>query len=171
MAALAAGPSGAPRRWIVKAISLSTPLRVLVVDDWPDTAESMAVLLRLWGHDVRIAHDGPTALAVAALYRPNVVLLDVGLPGMDGYQVARRMRNDLRLREAFLVSLTGYGQDSDMWRSRQAGCDRHLLKPVDPNVLESLLASQKETRHEESVVQVPALECRALASVPVKLSV
>ena len=97
----------------MKAIPLSTPLRVLVVDDWPDTAESLAVLLRLWGHDVRIAHDGPTALAVAALYRPHVVLLDVGLPGMDGYQVAWRMRNDLRLRETFLVSLTGYGQDSD----------------------------------------------------------
>jgi CheY-like chemotaxis protein len=155
----------------MKATPLSTPLRVLVVDDWPDTAESMAVLLRLWGHDVRIAHDGPTALAVAALYRPNVVLLDVGLPGMDGYQVARRLRNDLRLRGTFLVSLTGYGQDSDLWRSREAGCNRHLLKPVDPEVLERLLASQKETRHEETDLQVPVLDCRSLASVPVKMSV
>jgi CheY-like chemotaxis protein len=155
----------------MKASPLSTPLRVLVVDDWPDTAESMAVLLRLWGHDVRIAHDGPTALAVAAFYRPNVVLLDVGLPGMDGYQVARRLRNDLRLRETFLVSLTGFGQDSDLWRSREAGCNRHLLKPVDPEVLERLLASQKEVRQEETEVQVPILDCRSLAPVPVKMSV
>ena len=155
----------------MKATPLSTPLRVLVVDDWPDTAESMAVLLRLWGHDVRIAHDGPTALAVAALYRPDVVLLDVGLPCMDGYQVARRLRNDLRLRDAFVVSLTGYGQDSDLWRSREAGCDRHLLKPVDPEVLERLLASRKEARHEETELPVPAFERRSLVSLPVKLSV
>jgi CheY-like chemotaxis protein len=147
----------------MKAITLSSPLRVLVVDDWPDTAESMAVLLRLWGHDVRIAHDGPAALAVAAVYRPDVVLLDVGLPGMDGYQVARQMRNDPRLREAFLVSLTGYGQDSDLGRSREAGCDRHLLKPVDPEVLERLLAA----RREEAALRetLPAIDHRSLASV------
>jgi CheY-like chemotaxis protein len=147
----------------MKAITLSSPLRVLVVDDWPDTAESMAVLLRLWGHDVRIAHDGPAALAVAAVYRPDVVLLDVGLPGMDGYQVAQQMRNDPRLREAFLISLTGYGQDSDLWRSREAGCDRHLLKPVDPEVLERLLAA----RREEAALRetLPAIDHRSLASV------
>ncbi len=154
----------------MKAPPLSTPLRVLVVDDWPDTAESLAVLLRLWGHDVRIAHDGPTALAVAALYRPHVVLLDVGLPGMDGYQVARRLRNDLRLRKTFLVSLTGYGQDSDLWHSREAGCDSHLLKPVEPEVLQRLLASQREARREETDAALPALGGRSLVSLPVKLS-
>jgi CheY-like chemotaxis protein len=124
------------------------PLRVLVVDDWPDTVESMATLLRLWGHDVRIAHDGPTALALADSYRPDVVLLDLGLPGMDGFEVAQRIRNNPRLARTLLVFLSGYGREKDARLAREAGCDLHLLKPVDPEVLERLLASRKSARTE-----------------------
>ncbi len=122
----------------------SSPLRVLVVDDLPDLTHSMAALMRMWGHDVRIAHDGPEALDVAAGYDPHVVLLDVSLPSMDGYQVARCMRSNPALRRAFLVSITGYGEEADAERSREAGCDCHLLKPIHPRILERLLASRKE---------------------------
>src|SRR5690348_1665389 len=89
----------------------ATTLRVLVVDDCPDTTASMAILLQLWGHDVRVAHDGPAALGLADGYRPDVVLLDVGLPGMDGYRVARELRANPRLPRPFLVSLTGHGEE------------------------------------------------------------
>jgi CheY-like chemotaxis protein len=128
--------------------SSPTPLRVLVVDDWPDTVESMATLLRLWGHDVRIAHDGPAALSLADSYRPDVVLLDVGLPGIDGFEVARRMRNNPRLNGILLVCLSGYGRENDARLAREAGCDLHLLKPVEPDILQRLLASRRNSQTE-----------------------
>jgi signal transduction histidine kinase/DNA-binding response OmpR family regulator len=115
------------------------PRRVLVVDDNVDGAESLATLLKLLGHEVHVAHDGPAALRATADVRPEVVFLDIGLPGMDGYEVARRLRRPGR-NEALLVALTGYGQDEDRRRSREAGFDHHLVKPVDPAVLEELLA-------------------------------
>jgi CheY-like chemotaxis protein len=124
--------------------TVTVPLRVLVVDDWPDATAALAALVRLWGHDVRMAYDGPTALEVAAHYQPNVVLLDIGLPGMDGFQVARRLRADLHLEATFLVSLTGDADKEAQQRSREAGCDRHIVKPVDPTVLERLLRTCKE---------------------------
>ena len=126
----------------------SPPLRVLVVDDLPDMVQSMAILLPLWGHDVRTARDGLEALDVAADYRPNVVLLDVSMPGLNGYQVARQLRSLPTLSRTFLVSVTGHGGEADIQRSREAGCDYHLLKPVDPNDLERLLASRKKARDE-----------------------
>jgi CheY-like chemotaxis protein len=122
----------------------SSPLRVLVVDDCPDTTAALAILLRCWSHDVRVAHDGPAALETAAGFRPDVVLLDVGLPGMDGYEVARRLRGEVGLARALLVAVTGYGQEADRL-SREAGCDRHLLKPVDLDALQGLLASSPRT--------------------------
>ncbi len=106
------------------------PLRVLMVDDLVDTAKSLAMLLRRSGHDVRIAHSGPDALAAAAEYHPEVVLLDIGLPGMSGYEVARRMRQSPEHNNTKLIALTGYGQESDQQRSREAGFDYHLVKPV-----------------------------------------
>ena len=115
------------------------PHRVLVVDDYPDTAETMAMLLRLWGHDVCIAHDGPGALALAFTYRPDVVLLDLGLPGMDGFEVARRLRQEAAFRDVFLASVSGFTQEVDSRRAREAGCDCHLFKPVDPDQLRRLL--------------------------------
>ena len=118
--------------------------RVLVVDDNRDAAVSLGkVLGKLGGHDVRLAHDGEEALAVAAEFAPEVVLLDIGLPGMDGYEVARRLRQTPEGAAAIVVALTGWGQQEDRQRSREAGCDHHLVKPVDTDEVEGLIASMR----------------------------
>jgi signal transduction histidine kinase len=114
--------------------------RVLVVDDNRDAADSLALLLKLMGHEVRTAYDGPAALQEARAWRPEVVLLDIGLPGMTGYEVARRLREERPPEELLLVALTGYGQEEDRRRSQEAGLDLHFVKPVDPNALRDLLA-------------------------------
>jgi CheY-like chemotaxis protein len=114
------------------------PLRVLVVDDSPDAAESLAKLLRLAGHEVLVAHDGQRALELAAADRPTVMLLDIGLPGMDGYEVCRRMRQQ-GFTDARIIAVTGYGQDRDRQRSREAGFDSHAIKPVEPSELMELV--------------------------------
>src|SRR5205085_2775214 len=98
------------------------------------------LLLNLKGHEVRLAHDGPAALEAARAQRPEVVILDIALPGLDGYEVARRLREDETTRRAVLVAMTGYGQEDDHRRSRQAGFDRHLVKPVDFQELQQLFA-------------------------------
>jgi PAS domain S-box-containing protein len=115
--------------------------RVLVVDDNVDAAESIGMLIRLWGHEVRVAYNGPQALKAAEEYRPEVVVLDIGLPGMSGYEVARQLRQRPQFEKALLVAVTGYGQDEDRRRSGEAGFDHHLTKPVDPDTLHALLAS------------------------------
>ncbi|HJT75642.1 MAG TPA: ATP-binding protein, partial [Gemmataceae bacterium] len=115
------------------------PRRVLVVDDNVDAAESVALLLRTRGHEVRTAHDGAAALQAAEAFRPEVVLLDIGLPRMDGYEVARRLRDQVGLHEALLVALTGYGRDEDRRRAEEAGFDAHLVKPADPAALQAVL--------------------------------
>jgi CheY-like chemotaxis protein/two-component sensor histidine kinase len=117
--------------------------RVLVVDDNPDSAESLALLLQIEGHDVWTAHDGLSALAAAREHRPEVVLLDIGLPaGMDGYEVAQRMRPEAGLEDMLIVAVTGYGQAEDKRRAADAGFDGHLVKPVDIDKLWQLLASR-----------------------------
>jgi two-component system CheB/CheR fusion protein len=118
----------------------AAPRRVLVVDDNVDVTDSLATLLRLRGHKVATAYDGPGALKRAGSFHPEVVLLDIGLPGLDGYQVAARLRRRRRTANALLVALTGYGQEEDQSRALQAGFDRHLIKPVDPRVIYQLLA-------------------------------
>ena len=119
-------------------------LRVLVVEDNVDGARSLGLLLRLDGHEVRAVHDGPAALVEAAAFRPEVVLLDIGLPrGMDGYEVARRLRQLPGNESAFLVALTGFGQEEDRQRSSAAGFDAHLVKPVNPEVLHDLLGRRR----------------------------
>jgi two-component system CheB/CheR fusion protein len=130
----AAAPAAAP-----EAAAAARTKRVMVVDDNRDGAESLAMLLRFWGHEPELAHDGPSAVELAEAARPDVVLLDIGLPGMDGYQVARRLRDRLDPR-TMLVALTGYGQDEDRRRAREAGFDHHLIKPVDMDALRALLA-------------------------------
>jgi PAS domain S-box-containing protein len=122
--------------------SASSPRRhILVVDDNRDAANSLARLLTiLCRQEVRVAYDGPSALEAAASFRPEVVLLDIGLPGMDGYEVARKLRARPELDGTLLVALTGWGQDEDRQRSKEAGFDRHLVKPVDPDALMRLLA-------------------------------
>ncbi len=118
-------------------------LRVLLVDDNVDGAESLAALLRLAGHEVWLAHDGPGALEAAAGFRPDAAVLDIGLPGMDGYEVARRLRADPAAAPAVLVAVTGYGRDRDRERSREAGFDYHLVKPVDLAELHRALAAAR----------------------------
>jgi signal transduction histidine kinase/DNA-binding response OmpR family regulator len=113
--------------------------RVLIVDDNVDAADSLAMLLRLQGQDVQVAHDGPSALEMAAAYRPEIVFLDIGLPGMDGYEVCRQLRQQPGMDKVRLIALTGWGQEEDRRRSREAGFDEHLVKPVDPAALEELL--------------------------------
>jgi PAS domain S-box-containing protein len=119
----------------------SSAARVLVAEDNRDAAQSLDRLLRLWGHDVRTAADGAAALEVARAYRPDVVLLDLGLPGLDGYEVARRLRREPGLGGVLLVALTGYGQEDDRRRTREAGFDHHLVKPADLERLRHVLAS------------------------------
>jgi two-component system, chemotaxis family, CheB/CheR fusion protein len=117
--------------------------RVLVVDDSVDGAETLARLLRLDGHNVRTAADGPSALATVEAFQPDVVLLDIGLPGMSGYEVATQLRQLPGMRSAVLVALTGYGQDRDRERARQAGFDEHLTKPLDHPTLRRVLRSRR----------------------------
>jgi PAS domain S-box-containing protein len=121
----------------------ATGHRLLVVDDNRDSAQSLAMLLRLQGHEVQVAHDGDSALALARSYGPNFVLLDIGMPGMDGYEVARRMRQLPGLENVVLAALTGWGQPEDRRRTAEAGFDHHLVKPLEPLVLENLLANLK----------------------------
>jgi PAS domain S-box-containing protein len=117
--------------------------RILVVDDNLDAAESVAMLLGMSGHDVRLAHNGLEALQAAELFQPEVVMLDIGLPGMNGYEVARYLRQHPKFRETLLIAVTGYGQEEDRRRSLDAGFDQHLVKPVDPHALQQVLATLK----------------------------
>ena len=117
--------------------------RVLIVDDSRDSVETLALLLRVSGHDVRVALDGPGALEVAASFVPEVVLLDIGLPGMSGYEVAAQLRQVPGFASALIVALTGYGQLRDRDRSRNAGFDHHLTKPVDHKALLDLIQSSR----------------------------
>jgi PAS domain S-box-containing protein len=118
--------------------------RLLVVDDNHDAANSLARLLQLQGHEVRVAYDGPAALKAASSSRPDMVFLDIGMPGMDGYEVARRIRQTPGLENIVLAALTGWGQQEDRRRTAEAGFDHHLVKPVEPTAVESLIASLAE---------------------------
>jgi CheY-like chemotaxis protein len=124
-----------------RARPASGALKILVVEDNVDSAESMALLLRLNGHEVRIAHDGSSALAEAHSFVPQVVLCDIGLPGMDGYEVAARLREQEAFKQTPLIALTGYGQDESRRRAKEAGFDYHLVKPVEPGALNTVLNS------------------------------
>ena len=120
-----------------------TALRILVVDDNMDSARTLARLLRLLGHEARMAHDGGEAVETAERYRPELMLLDIGLPVMNGYEVARAIRGRDWGREVAIVALTGWGQEDDRRRSKEAGIDDHLVKPVDPATLEKLLSEMQ----------------------------
>ncbi|KQT10657.1 response regulator [Ramlibacter sp. Leaf400] len=114
--------------------------RVLVVEDNPDGLETLVALLEMLGHEVAGAADGREALQQAAQFRPQVVLLDLGLPVMDGYEVARALRQDRRYEDVFIAALTGWGADNDRRRTADAGFDAHLTKPVELPALEAVLA-------------------------------
>jgi CheY-like chemotaxis protein len=117
--------------------------RVLVVDDNEDSALSLSTLLQLSGNETRVAHDGFEAIAVADRTHPDVVLLDIGLPGRSGYEVAQHIRAQSWGRSALLIAITGWGQDDDRRRSEEAGFDAHLVKPIDPLALEQLLLNRE----------------------------
>ncbi|MGZ8711348.1 MAG: ATP-binding protein, partial [Thermoanaerobaculia bacterium] len=127
-----------------KRIAPGRPRRILVVDDSADQAESLGLLLELIGNEVRVAQNGVDAIAAAAEFHPEVAFLDIGLPGMDGYEIARRLRQDAGLANLFLIALSGYGTDEDRRRAREAGFDLHLTKPVLPDRLRSALAEIPE---------------------------
>jgi CheY-like chemotaxis protein/two-component sensor histidine kinase len=114
--------------------------RILVVDDNRDSADSLAILLDLMGNEVATAYDGLEAIAVAESFRPDTILLDIGLPRLNGYETARRIREQPWSKGVVLIALTGWGQEEDRRRSREAGFDQHLVKPIDPAMLRALLA-------------------------------
>jgi signal transduction histidine kinase/ActR/RegA family two-component response regulator len=117
-------------------------LRILVVDDHHDAGDSLATVLRLLGHVVRVAYDGPSGLVAARAFQPDVALLDIGMPGMDGIELGQRLRHEVGLERMLMFALTGFGRDEDRHRSREAGFDAHLVKPVDLASLSQLIAEQ-----------------------------
>ncbi len=120
---------------------LAASHRILVVDDNRDSAETMEMLLQLSGHTVRTAYDGPSALPAVMEFQPNIILLDLGLPGLTGYEVAQRVQQMTLRHRPLLVAMTGYGQQGDRQRTRAAGFDHHLVKPVDLEALQQILSS------------------------------
>jgi CheY-like chemotaxis protein len=125
----------------LRETSTVAPHRVLVVDDNRDAADSLGMLLKFLGADVAVAHDGPAALETFEAYRPGIVLLDIGMPGMNGYEVARAIRRKAGGRRVPLIALSGWGQEDDRRRAREAGFDHHLIKPAEIGALQSLLAT------------------------------
>ncbi|HEV3011330.1 MAG TPA: response regulator [Burkholderiales bacterium] len=121
----------------------ANPVRVLVADDNRDAADSLQRVLALFGHEVRVAYDGASALRIGAEFRPRVAVLDIAMPGSNGYEVARAIRTQ-QGRDITLVALTGWGQEADRQRATESGFDHHLVKPVDPNALNALLAEVSE---------------------------
>ena len=139
LASSKAPAAAAPERRDEQRPTAGRKPRILVVDDNHDAVESLAILLEMMGYDVRTAGDGLEAVEAARTFAPDVVLLDIGLPVLDGYEAAERIRALDGGAEVVLVALTGWGQDEDRRRSREAGFDHHMVKPVDPDALEELL--------------------------------
>ena len=133
-----------PRQHAFAAVPADAVRRVLIVDDNSDNAELLELGLRTLGHTTSIAHDGEEALALAAQFAPDIALLDIGLPILDGYEVARRMRTQLGERTPLLVAITGYGQETDRERSRSAGFDEHMVKPIDLGALGRIVAAARK---------------------------
>jgi CheY-like chemotaxis protein len=122
-------------------LTRQTPTRrILIVDDNVDAATTISALLKAWGHVVQVAYNGSSVIEIVRNFRPEIILLDIGLPGMSGYDVAKQLLAEPFLPPVIIAALTGYGQDSDRQRSLDAGFDYHLTKPPDPGLLESLLA-------------------------------
>ena len=123
--------------------------RILVVDDNHDSALSLAMMLSIMGHDTRTAHDGESAVTTAESFRPEVVLLDIGLPKLNGYEVAQRIREHEWGTSMFLIAVTGWGQEEDRQRSSEVGLNVHMVKPVEPAALERLFAELRRTQAEQ----------------------
>jgi CheY-like chemotaxis protein len=120
----------------------TVPWRILLADDNRDAAESLAIILRLEGHEVELAHDGESALQAFSAKAPDIALLDIGMPNTNGYEVARRIRESNAGAKVMLVAITGWAQDSDKAQSKAAGFDYHLTKPIEPEVLIELIGTR-----------------------------
>jgi CheY-like chemotaxis protein len=129
-----------------KAMGQHEASRILVVDDLAASAETLMTLLEMEGFQVRVAHEGQAALDIAREFRPDVVLLDIGLPGMNGFEVAQALRNQPESQDALLIALTGYGEAESRARSVEAGFDHHMVKPADVNLLLSMLVNPRDAR-------------------------
>ena len=126
-----------------RACPIKRTLRVVVADDCRDAADSLGILMRIWGHDVRVAYSGATVLEITATYRPDVLLLDVAMPHMDGFALARHLRRLESIEGALLVAITGYGDRAHCLLGAEAGFDLYLVKPVEPATLEQMLQLRK----------------------------
>jgi CheY-like chemotaxis protein len=124
----------------------SAPRRILIVDDNRDSAESLGLMFTLAGHTVKVVHDGGAASPAAEEFKPDVILLDIGLPDMDGYHVARALRENGATRETLIVATTGFGRQEDVRKSREAGIDEHMTKPIDPDLLMEYIERGRATR-------------------------
>jgi CheY-like chemotaxis protein len=131
-------------------------LRVLVVDNDRDSADSMAMLARIWGHDVMVAYCGADALVADPNYLPDVMILDISMPNMDGNELARQVRDHVGRADVLLIALTGHGYEKDVRLSKEAGFDHHLLKPVNPSVVAGLLAAAHNRLHLRRVTDLSA---------------
>lgn len=120
--------------------------RILIVDDNRDSADSLATLMRIMGNDTRTAYDGLEGVTVAGEFRPAVILLDIGLPKLNGYEACRRIRGEPWGKSVILIAVTGWGQEEDRRRSRGAGFDHHIVKPVDSHELMKLLAGLQQVK-------------------------
>lgn len=117
------------------------PLRILVVDDNIDAAKMLGLVVKVLGNSVRLAHDGRDAIVAAEEFRPDLILMDIGMPHMNGYEAVRHLRAQSWGKDLYIVALTGWGQEEDRRKSKEAGFNQHLVKPVDPAELQRLLGS------------------------------
>ncbi|HYN10321.1 MAG TPA: response regulator [Vicinamibacterales bacterium] len=125
---------------MTETVARAAGRKILVADDDQDSAESLAMLFQLMGHEVRAAQNGLAAVDLAETFRPDLIVLDIGMPGLDGYEVCRRIRRHEWGQAIVIAALTGWARDEDKGRSQQAGFNHHLVKPVDPKALEDLIA-------------------------------
>ncbi len=146
-------------------------LRVLVADDNRDAADTLAFLVQMWGHEVQVVYDGERALQAAESFHPDAVLSDIGMPGLDGYSLARRLRAQTEFTQATLVAVTAYSDDDARRLSKEAGFNHHLVKPVEPGLLHALLSSlaavlqmSRQTRETARRTHELSRELRQLAS-------
>lgn len=137
-------PGGAPTADSQRSGDVRSGRRVLIVDDHPDAGQSLAMLLELAGNQPLVVYDGLTAIAEAERFRPELILLDIGMPRIDGYETCRRMRAQAWSTGVQVIALTGYGQEADRDRTREAGFDGHLVKPVDPALLLRLVSDMPQ---------------------------
>jgi CheY-like chemotaxis protein len=126
-----------------------TALRILVVDNHRDSADSLTILLKLWGHDAMQAYDGETAIAIVPGFDPDIVVIEIRMPQMDGYELARRLSSQSRRSPMHIIAVTVYGQAQDVRRAYEAGFDCHLLKPVEETTLKAVLARYGQRREHQ----------------------